>query len=186
MAPEKKSGSEKIRMNLHETPGGGKPVRRTFPGPRNAGATLRVAVERAPYAELIAHAKSSLEAAKPGDVPSTGDAERLRALEQRVGQLVQALDDTRTFHYRFMLVCGFIFCLATMAVAGYSIYSGWSSRLEPPKLNQIVPVPVQIGDKTVILGGGHYVVAGAAGTGRHNASGRNVAAGGSRQAGRDQ
>ena len=39
-------------------------------------------------------------------------------------------------------------------MAGYSIYSQWGSRLEPPKVNQIVPVPVQIGDKTVILGVG--------------------------------
>jgi proteasome lid subunit RPN8/RPN11 len=287
MASEKKSVSETIRMSLREMPGSGKPVWRTFPGPGNTGASLRVAVERAAYAELIAHAKSSLEAevcgvlagnvceddegifvsveavirgtaaseggthvtftqdtwntihktlerdhpklkivgwyhthpgfgvefsemdlfiqrnffsgpahlalvtdplngavaicfnapdgiqyldrfwvdgreqqsripardpARPGDAQPTGDSERLRALEQRVSQLVQALDDTRTFHHRFMLVCGLVFCLALMAAAGYSIYSEWSSRLEPPKINQIVPVPVQIGDKTVILG----------------------------------
>jgi len=34
---------------------------RPFPGPRGATALLRVALERAPYAELIAHAKESLE-----------------------------------------------------------------------------------------------------------------------------
>ena len=42
--------------------GAEKPVRRTFPGPRNANARLRVAVERSAYAELVAHAKSSLKA----------------------------------------------------------------------------------------------------------------------------
>ena len=292
MAPEKKSDSATLKVNVGGA-AGEKPVRRTFPGPRNAAAGLRVAMERSAYAELIAHAKSSLETevcgvlaghvceddeglfvsieavirgtaanegsvhvtftqdtwnaihrtldreypklkivgwyhthpgfgvefsemdlfiqrnffpgptqlalvtdplsgavaicvntpggiqylerfwvdgreqssrspagvpAKAGVTPATtgsgGDADRLRALEARVGHLVQALDETRTFHHRFMLTCGFVFCLALMSVAGYMVYSQWSSRLEPPKLNQIVPVPVQIGDKTVILGVG--------------------------------
>src|SRR6476659_4014333 len=39
-----------------------KPVSRNFPGPRGAASKLRVAVERRAYAELIAHAKSPLEA----------------------------------------------------------------------------------------------------------------------------
>jgi proteasome lid subunit RPN8/RPN11 len=38
-----------------------KPVWREFPGPRNADVALRVAVERRAYADLIAHAKESLE-----------------------------------------------------------------------------------------------------------------------------
>ncbi len=37
-------------------------VRRTFPGPEQTDVPLRVACERAAYAELIAHAKESLEA----------------------------------------------------------------------------------------------------------------------------
>ena len=288
MASKKKSNSEPAQpINVHEVAGGEKPAHRTFPGPRSANAKLRVAVERSAYAELIAHAKASLEvevcgvlagqvctddegnfvhveavirgtaaseggthvtftqdtwnaihktlerdlpklkivgwyhthpgfgvefsemdlfiqrnffsgpahlalvtdplsgavaicvntpegiqyldrfwvdgreqqcrvpakvSAQPGEAPSGGEPDRLRALEERVGQLVQALDETRTFHHRFMLVCGFVFCLALMVAVGYSIYSQWGARLEPPKVNQIVPVPVQVGDKTVILG----------------------------------
>lgn len=38
------------------------PVRRTFPGPKDARAQLRVAFERSAYAELVAHAKESLDA----------------------------------------------------------------------------------------------------------------------------
>ena len=292
MASDKKSVPEPAKVNVRDASGGEKAVRRTFPGPRDANAKLRVAMERGAYAELIAHAKASLEAevcgvlagnlceddeglfinveaiirgtaateggthvtftqatwnaihktlergypklkivgwyhTHPGfgvefsemdlfiqrnffssptqlalvtdplsgavaicvnaaegiqyldrfwvdgreqqcRVPSrmsakagesqpaamNGESERLRAMEERVSQLVQALDETRTFHHRFMLFCGFVFCLAVLAVVGYSIYSQWSSRLEPPKVNQIVPVPVQIGDKTVILGVG--------------------------------
>src|ERR1700675_943864 len=39
-----------------------RPARRSFPGPHGARAVLRVAVDRAAYADLIAHAKESLEA----------------------------------------------------------------------------------------------------------------------------
>lgn len=39
-----------------------RPRRRTFPGPRGARATLRVAMDRAAFAELTAHAKDSLDA----------------------------------------------------------------------------------------------------------------------------
>lgn len=287
MASEKKSGSEPAKVNVSDAATGEKPVRRTFPGPRNADAMLRVAIERSAYAELIAHAKASLEAEvcgvlagnvceddeglfvsvkavirgtaaseggthvtftqatwnaihktlerdhpelrivgwyhthpgfgvefsemdlfiqrnffsgpahlalvtdplsgavaicvnrpegvkylerfwvdgreqpcrvpahaspKPDEGASGGDSGRLRALEERVGHLLQALDDTRAFHYRFMLTCGFIFCLALITAVGYTIYSQWKERIEPPKINQIVPIPVQIGDKTVILG----------------------------------
>lgn len=287
MASEKKSGPESAKINVHELPGGEKPVRRTFPGPRDARAKLRVAIERSAYAELSAHAKSSLSAevcgvlvghvcqddeglfvsveavirgtaanqasahvtftqetwnaihkvleqdypkskivgwyhthpgfgvefsemdlfiqrnffsgpahlalvtdpvngdvaicintpdgiqylerfwvdgreqqgrmparaaGKSDEAPAGAGGDRLRALEERVGQLVQALDDTRNFHHRFMLTCGFVFCLALMIAVGYTIYSQWAHRLEPPKVNQVVPVPVQVGDKTVILG----------------------------------
>jgi proteasome lid subunit RPN8/RPN11 len=289
MASEKKSGGDAEKsVSVRELSGAEKPVRRTFPGPRGADAKLRVAVERSAYADLVAHAKSSLKAevcgvmaghvcaddegifvsveavipgaaagegsahvtftqetwnaihtslerdhpklkivgwyhthpgfgvefsemdlfiqrnffagpthlalvtdplngdvaicmntpegiqyldrfwvdgreqqcripvrtsAKPGEAPPASP-DKLRALEERVSQLVQSLDDVRTFHYRFMLTCGFVFCLALIAVVGYSVYSQWGSRLEPPKVNQIVPVPIQIGDKTVILGVG--------------------------------
>jgi len=290
MSSEKKSSSDAGEtVSARELSVAEKPVRRTFPGPRNAGARLRVAAGRSAYAELVAHAKSSLKAevcgvlagqvceddegffvdieavipgaaasegsvhvtftqetwnaihatlerdhpklkivgwyhthpgfgvefsemdlfiqrnffagaehlalvtdplngdvaicmntpegiqyldrfwvdgreqqcrvpsrtsAKPGEAQPVALPDKLIALEERVSQLVQALDDVRTFHYRFMLTCGFMFCLALILAVGYSIYSQWGARLEPPKLNQIIPVPVQIGDKTVILGVG--------------------------------
>lgn len=84
--------------------------------------------------------------------PASAAPGSTQALETRVGQLLQALDELRTFHYRFMMACGFLFCLGVVSTVGYIMYSQWSSRLEPPKLNQIVPVPVQVGDKTVVLG----------------------------------
>jgi proteasome lid subunit RPN8/RPN11 len=290
MASEKKSGTNPGKsVRMRELSGAEKPQSRTFPGPRNANAPLRVAVERGAYAELIVHAKSSLKAevcgvlaghvceddegifvavetvipgvaagegslhvtftqetwtaihtslerdhpklkivgwyhthpgfgvefsemdlfiqrnffagpahlalvtdplsgdvaicrntpegiqyldrfwvdgreqqcrvparvsANAGEMTVVESPDRLRAVEERMGQLVQALDDVRAFHYRFMLTCGFVFCLALIVTVGWFVYSQWGSRLEPPKVNQIVPIPVQIGDKTVILGVG--------------------------------
>jgi proteasome lid subunit RPN8/RPN11 len=283
---------DSVPVNVRETGDSEKPLARTFPGPRNAKAKLRVAVKRGAYADLIAHAKGSLEAEVCGvlagqvceddeglfvnveaiicgtaasqgsthvtftqetwnaihnklehDYPNLkivgwyhthpgfgvefsemdlfiqrnffpgpthlalvtdplngavaicmnapegieyldrfwvdgreqqcrkperpaakqdgtqaanmpGETDKLRALEERMGQLVQALDEMRTFHYRFMLTCGFVLCLTVILGVGYTVYKTLSSRYEPPKLNQIVPVPVQIGDKRVILGVG--------------------------------
>jgi proteasome lid subunit RPN8/RPN11 len=289
---DSKNEKDAARAGVRESASGGKPVRRTFPGPRGAAEILRVAVERSAYAELVAHAKGSLDAevcgvlaghvceddegmfvdieavirgsaasqgsthvtftqatwneiykilerdypklkivgwyhthpgfgvefsemdlfiqrnffAGPSQIalvtdPLNGDVAictntpqgieylgrfwvdgreqqcrapqrgaetaandqpansaasaapgSAQALETRVSQLLQSLDELRRFHYRFMLSCGILFSLAIVLTVGYIIYSSWSSRVEPPKVNQIVPIPVQVGDKTVILG----------------------------------
>ncbi len=96
---------------------------------------------------------------KPGTAAAAADTtsvsgEQMKALEARVSQLVQALDEMRGFHYRFMMTCGFVFCLGLMTAVGYTIYKEMSSRYEPPQVTQFAPVPVQVGDKTVLLGVG--------------------------------
>lgn len=83
---------------------------------------------------------------------SEESAPSLERLEARVGQLIQALDEQRTSFYRFLLFCGIAFCLALICTAGYIIYSQYTSRLEPPRLNSYVPIPIQVGDKTVMVG----------------------------------
>jgi proteasome lid subunit RPN8/RPN11 len=291
--PDPKTSKPVAPVNIRSISEEERPVRRVFPGPRNTNAKLRVAIERTAYAELIAHAKSSLDAEVCGvlagevcqddeglfvDVkalvrgaaasqasthvtftqetwnlihrtleheypelrivgwyhthpgfgvefsemdlfiqrnffpgathlalvtdPLNGDvaicintpagiqylesfwvdgreqkgriparsagvpdeaktsgaaaasSDKVEALESRVSQLVQSLDEVKSFHYRFMMTCGFVFCLGIIVTVGYMIYSQWRSRLEPPKVNQILPVPIQVGDKTVILGVG--------------------------------
>src|SRR5262245_43240608 len=52
----------KAAVKVRDVSGSDDRVERTFPGPRNANVKLRVAMERGPYAELIAHAKESLDA----------------------------------------------------------------------------------------------------------------------------
>jgi proteasome lid subunit RPN8/RPN11 len=290
--PDSKTDPPATPVNVQAVPDSGKPLRRTFPGPQGANARLRVAIGRSAYAELVAHAKSSLEAevcgvlaghvceddegpfvnveaiirgtaasqasthvtftqetwnviyqtlerdfpklkivgwyhthpgfgvefsemdlfiqrnffsgpthlalvtdpvnghvavcvntpqgiqylerfwvdgreqacrvparqSPPDEAPAAagaaGSADKLQALEARVAQLVQALDDLRGFHYRFMLTCGFLFCLALIIGVGYTIRKEMTSHYEPPRLNSYVPVPVQIGDKTVLIGVG--------------------------------
>jgi proteasome lid subunit RPN8/RPN11 len=95
---------------------------------------------------------SKTESASP--IISDDSAPSLEKLEARVGQLIQALDEQRTSFYRFLLFCGFVFCLGIIATAGYIIYTQYTSHLEPPRLNSYVPIPVQVGDKTVLLGVG--------------------------------
>ena len=288
-APESLLATEKI--SVRDLKGGPKPVGRNFPGPKNADAALRVAVERRAHAELVAHAKESLEVevcgvlvgevcedsegvfvhveavirgtagaessthvtftqatwnaihkslerdypklrivgwyhthpgfgvefsdmdlfiqknffsgptqialvtdplsgavaicmntaagarylprywmdareqpcrfpqrAVPGENSGSSGAGdegvAMRQLEARVAQLGQLIDQQQASYYRFLLFCGVIFCLAVAGVAGYVIHSAYISRLEPPRLNSMVPVPVQVGDKTMLVGVG--------------------------------
>jgi proteasome lid subunit RPN8/RPN11 len=291
--PDPKAKKQATPVNVRSLAEEERPVRRKFPGPRNASSKLRVAIEREAYADLIAHAKSSLKAevcgvlagqvceddeglfvsievlirgtaasqasthvtftqetwnlihrtlerdfpdqrivgwyhthpgfgvefsemdlfiqrnffpgathlalvtdplsgdvaicintaagiqylesfwidgreqkcrvpAKPseksGETAASGAADvsgdKLQALEARVSQLVQALDELRGFHYRFLMTCGFVFCLALIAGVGYTVYKQLTSHYQPPTINSFAPVPVQVGDKTVLLGVG--------------------------------
>jgi proteasome lid subunit RPN8/RPN11 len=87
--------------------------------------------------------------------PAGGNPEAaIRQLEVRVGQLIRTLDEQQASSHRVLLLCGAIFCVAVIAAAGYFVYSTYTSKLEPPRLNSYVPVPIQIGDKTVLLGVG--------------------------------
>jgi proteasome lid subunit RPN8/RPN11 len=96
---------------------------------------------------------SSTEAA-PASGATAVSGDKIQALESRVSQLVQSLDDMRSFHYQFMMSCGFAFCLALIIGVGYTIYKQMNSHIQPPQVNQFIPIPVQVGDKNVLLGVG--------------------------------
>src|SRR5690349_9830249 len=59
---EKSAGNSGANVTMRDATPAEKPLRRNFPGPRGAEAALRVAIERGAHAELIAHAKESLNA----------------------------------------------------------------------------------------------------------------------------
>ncbi len=96
--------------------------------------------------------------ARPGSpAGASADADAapaLKSLESRVNQLVLLLDEQRAAQHRFLLVIGAVFCFAVIIAVGWLIYNQYTSRLEPPRLNSFAPVPVRVGDRTVLLGVG--------------------------------
>jgi proteasome lid subunit RPN8/RPN11 len=87
-------------------------------------------------------------------VPTDAGSSEFAQLEARVSQLVQAMDEQRSWQHHFMLFCGFVFCLGVIVAVGYFIFKTYASRLEPPQVRQMIPVAIQVGDKTVMLGVG--------------------------------
>jgi proteasome lid subunit RPN8/RPN11 len=92
--------------------------------------------------------------------PAAGAAEAgqsdLAALEARVSQLVQAVDEQRAWQHSFMLFCGFVFCVGIIVGVGYFMLKTYNYRLEPPQVRQLIPVPIQVGDKVVMVGVGVF------------------------------
>ena len=76
----------------------------------------------------------------------------LRAVEERLAQLIQVVEDQRLLWYRTVLTVGMIAGLSFIALVGYNVYEHMTARLRPPELQTFVPVPVQVGDQTVMLG----------------------------------
>ena len=89
--------------------------------------------------------------------PATGGPagklqEDVRALEARLGQVLQGLDEQ---HSRFQWTLMALFVVVAASLVGYigwSIWHAYAARMDPPHLNQYVRIPVQIGERTVMLG----------------------------------
>jgi proteasome lid subunit RPN8/RPN11 len=92
---------------------------------------------------------SATEAVPPSDL-----AKSVQTLEARVSQLVQVMDEQRTSYYRFLMTVGLVFCLAVLGTAAYTIYTSMNSKYVPPKVEQYVPIPIQVGDKAMLVGVG--------------------------------
>ncbi len=99
----------------------------------------------------MAAAAAQSEAATPVSSDVRRDIERL---EQRVTQLVQALDYQRTMFHRVLLTMLVVVCTGIATWVGWQIWSDRMHRLEPPRMQGFAPVPVKVGDKTVLLGVG--------------------------------
>jgi len=78
--------------------------------------------------------------------------QRPQVIDERVGQLVLAVDDLRASMYRFLLFIGSLAAVAILVVAGYAIFYQMKARVEPPKNIGFAPVPVQIGTNTALIG----------------------------------
>src|SRR5205823_4347425 len=91
----------------------------------------------------------SSSAAVPASV-----ATALKSMEERIGQLMQMIDANAASTHQFMLTLGMMVAMGILTYIGYNVYSAWMNENKPPTLQGFAPVPVQIGDKTVLLGVG--------------------------------
>ncbi|MFL6216867.1 MAG: Mov34/MPN/PAD-1 family protein [Blastocatellia bacterium] len=98
--------------------------------------------------------QSAQAAAGSSTVASRAADERLEAVEHRLNQTLQALDELRTTIYRFALTLGMMVGVGVILGIGYWMYNSYAHPLRPPQLRNFAPVPIQIGDKTVVLGVG--------------------------------
>lgn len=94
----------------------------------------------------------------PGDAGlPDGASEDLRAVQDRLSQLVQALDQQHASVYRTLLALGMVVAFAIVVWIGFNIlFHLYGARRQPPRLRQYVPVDLQIDDRTVRLGIGVY------------------------------
>jgi proteasome lid subunit RPN8/RPN11 len=93
----------------------------------------------APSASAPAHVSGELE-------------KSVRALEERVSQLMLAVEAQHNALSRFLMGVGVFVGMALIFWIGYNVYLGMTRDYKPPEVNGFVPVPVQIGDKTVMIG----------------------------------
>lgn len=103
---------------------------------------------KAPAGEVSGPAQ---EAGAGGAVPGKLQ-EDLRQLESRLNQVLQGLEEQRR---RFSGTLMALFVFVAFAVAmylGWNVWQSYKARYEPPKLNNYIQVPIQIGDKTVLVG----------------------------------
>jgi proteasome lid subunit RPN8/RPN11 len=97
---------------------------------------------------------SSLPAAKQGGERSAASGQGLEALEHRITQLTQALDEVTALFYKTLFFIGAVVCMGVLVLVGYLIRAQFLARIEPPQLNNFVPVPVKMGDKNIMVGVG--------------------------------
>jgi proteasome lid subunit RPN8/RPN11 len=92
------------------------------------------------------------ESARPAAHSDTSEA--IERLESRVNHLIQALDETRANFHRTLLTILAVACAGIAAWVGYAIWSDRMDRMEPPRVQSYVPVPVRVGNETVMIGVG--------------------------------
>lgn len=90
-------------------------------------------------------------------VPAHGEASPVggewKALETRLNQFIQSVDDQRRWLQSFFLFIGMLMLVAALTWVGHSIYKSYTENPVDVAVQNLraIPVPVQIGDKTMIL-----------------------------------
>lgn len=126
-----------------------------FNGASGIEAIPRFWVDGREHAARVA-TTAATAAADAGGVSAGGSDLRrdIERLESRINQLIQAADEQRVNFQRTLTTVVVVVCAALIAWVGYAIWSDRMERLEPPRVQSYVPVPVRIGNETVMLGVG--------------------------------
>lgn len=95
--------------------------------------------------------KIASEIGKSSSSSSEATSDEISRLETRLGQLIQVVDQQRAWQHNFMLFCGSVFCISVICGIGYFIFRTYASQIEPPRLQSAYSIPIQVGDKTVML-----------------------------------
>ncbi|MBI4700435.1 MAG: Mov34/MPN/PAD-1 family protein [Deltaproteobacteria bacterium] len=99
-----------------------------------------------------ARAEGEADAAGGAAPPRVEVAEAVHAIEGRISQLVVAIEDLRASYHRFLLTSLVLVCVGIVTAVGWFVYDQMTSRIEPPRLNSYMPIPVRFGGRTVLLG----------------------------------
>ncbi|MBN1673663.1 MAG: Mov34/MPN/PAD-1 family protein [Kiritimatiellae bacterium] len=91
-------------------------------------------------------------AAAGGAAAADGLADRLDAIETRLNQVVRAVDEQSAALMRAWMTLGFIALVTAAILIALNVYRHVYKQAEPPELRQYVPVPIRVGDKTIMVG----------------------------------
>lgn len=79
-------------------------------------------------------------------------ADSMDRLEVRVNQLLQAVEEQRSLFFRFLLTVGMVAAVGVVTWIGYSVWTGIRRDREPPRVVSYIPIPIQLGDRQVLMG----------------------------------
>ena len=102
--------------------------------------------------ERVALLPASLSSSKQ---TRTGtDTSSNAVMADRVAQLTQAIDDLRAWMHGFLLVTGLVICAGFIVLIYSIIREQFRTRIEPPEVQSFIPVPINVGGKTIMIGVG--------------------------------
>jgi proteasome lid subunit RPN8/RPN11 len=105
------------------------------------------------HAATIPGGAATAEESSGTEAPRGGDMRReIEHLESRINQLVLSLDEQQRNFYRMLTTLVVVGCIAVIGVVAYFIWVDRTDRLKPPQVQSFVPVPVKVGNETVLLG----------------------------------
>ena len=87
------------------------------------------------------------EAAAPGEAPGA-----LERLDTRINQALALIEEQRRSLHSIVVTVVMLVAVSVIGYIGYNVYQHMTGAEEPPRLlNQYVPIPIRIGDETVLI-----------------------------------